>query len=218
MGNLCGGPTDPETQAALKRDRDIAKILKAEKKKLDSEIKLLLLGAGESGKSTIFKQMKIIHEDGFNEEERRLFKDVIYGNILSSIRVLINAANTMNIPFKNEEAKKMAESLMKIPETQIVLSASSILTPELGKNIKTIWEDEAIQKAFDRRSEYQLTDSADYYLDAIERIAQKDYIPTEQDVLRSRVKTVGIVEADFMVEGYKFKMVDVGGQRNERRK
>lgn len=43
-------------------------------------------------------------------------------------------------------------------------------------------------------------------------------MPTQQDVLRARVKTVGIVEADFMIDNYKFKMVDVGGQRNERRK
>jgi signal recognition particle receptor subunit beta len=55
-------------------------------------------------------------------------------------------------------------------------------------------------------------------LNAIDRIAKPNYIPTVDDVLHSRVRTVGIVEADFMIDGYKFNMVDVGGQRNERRK
>ena len=33
-----------------------------------------LLGAGESGKSTLVKQMKIIHSDGFTEEELHKFR------------------------------------------------------------------------------------------------------------------------------------------------
>lgn len=52
----------------------------------------------------------------------------------------------------------------------------------------------------------------------IDRVCALDYQPTQKDVLHSRVKTIGIVEADFTIDGFKFKMVDVGGQRNERRK
>lgn len=43
-------------------------------------------------------------------------------------------------------------------------------------------------------------------------------MPTTQDVLRSRIKTTGIVETEFVFGGLRFRMVDVGGQRNERRK
>ena len=37
------------------------------------------------------------------------------------------------------------------------------------------------------------------YFDAVERIAADDYVPTEQDVLRSRAKTTGIIETEFEV-------------------
>ena len=47
---------------------------------------------------------------------------------------------------------------------------------------------------------------------------KEGYIPTEQDVLRSRVRTTGIVENSFTIDGNHFKMYDVGGQRNERKK
>src|SRR5690606_5469629 len=44
------------------------------------------------------------------------------------------------------------------------------------------------------------------------------YVPTEQDVLRARVRSTGIEEAQFVHEDFKFTMLDVGGQRSERRK
>ena len=63
-----------------------------------------------------------------------------------------------------------------------------------------------------------MNDSAKYYFDAIDRISQPGYSPTEQDVLRSRVKTTGITETSFMVGDLTYRMFDVGGQRSERKK
>ncbi|MEQ2194514.1 Guanine nucleotide-binding protein G(i) subunit alpha-2 [Xenoophorus captivus] len=56
------------------------------------------------------------------------------------------------------------------------------------------------------------------YLNDLDRIAKLDYIPTQQDVLRTRVKTTGIVETHFTFKDLHFKMFDVGGQRSERKK
>ena len=49
-------------------------------------------------------------------------------------------------------------------------------------------------------------------------MAQPAYIPTDQDILRSRVKTTGITEVVFPVQTLTYKVFDVGGQRSERRK
>nr|pir probable GTP-binding regulatory protein Gh alpha chain - bovine (fragments) [Bos taurus] len=61
-------------------------------------------------------------------------------------------------------------------------------------------------------------DSAAYYLNDLERIAQSDYIPTQQDVLGTRVKTTGIVKTHFTFKDLHFKMFDVGGHGSERKK
>ena len=66
-------------------------------------------------------------------------------------------------------------------------------------------------------SEYHLEDNAAYYLNDLERIAAPDYVPTVEDILRSRDMTTGIVENKFTFKELTFKMVDVGGQRSERK-
>lgn len=55
------------------------------------ELKLLLLGTGESGKSTFIKQMKIIHGNGFSDDDKKHGLKYIYQNILTSVQNLINA-------------------------------------------------------------------------------------------------------------------------------
>jgi guanine nucleotide-binding protein G(i) subunit alpha len=63
------------------------------------------------------------------------------------------------------------------------------------------------------------TNSSFYsYFDSISRISQPDYMPNDQDVLRSRVKTTGITETTFIIKELTYRMFDVGGQRSERKK
>ncbi|KAK2504995.1 hypothetical protein MC885_004464 [Smutsia gigantea] len=89
---------------------------------------------------------------------------------------------------------------------------------EMSDIIRRLWKDSGIQACFDRASEYQLNDSAGYFLSDLERLVAPGYVPTEQDVLRSRVKTTGIIETQFSFKDLNFRMFDVGGQRSERKK
>ena len=49
-------------------------------------------------------------------------------------------------------------------------------------------------------------------------MANAGYLPTDQDILRSRVKTTGITETTFRVGELTYRLFDVGGQRSERKK
>jgi len=57
-----------------------------------NEIKMLLLGAGESGKSTVLKQMKLIHHGGYNDQERDSYKEIIFSNTIQSMRCVSSAS------------------------------------------------------------------------------------------------------------------------------
>lgn len=61
----------------------------------------MLLGAGESGKSTIVKQMKIIHETGYSDDERKAYRPVVYSNTIQSMLAIIRAMGQLKISFKN---------------------------------------------------------------------------------------------------------------------
>ncbi|XP_062365680.1 guanine nucleotide-binding protein G(t) subunit alpha-2 isoform X2 [Cinclus cinclus] len=209
-----GSGASAEDKEMAKRSKELEKKLQEDADKEAKTVKLLLLGAGESGKSTIVKQMKIIHQDGYTEEECMEFKSIIYGNILQSILAIIRAMSTLGIDY--------AESLSQDEGRLLFNLADSIeegtMPPELVTCIKKLWKDGGVQACFDRAAEYQLNDSAAYYLNQLDRITAPNYLPNEQDVLRSRVKTTGIIETKFSVKDLNFRMFDVGGQRSERKK
>jgi len=211
MGNLCGSPSSAATPEEIKKNAQITKELKSDRQRIHSEVKLLLLGAGESGKSTVAKQMKIIHLDVFSKAERESYKSIIASNTIGSMRVLISACRDMGFQLSAEH--RAAAS--KVSDSSIFKGE---LNPSLGSDIKLLWSDPAIKQTFIRSSEFQLNDSAGYYFDNIDRISNLDYVPTEQDLLRSRTKTTGIIETEFEVDKFRFRMVDVGGQRSERKK
>jgi guanine nucleotide-binding protein G(i) subunit alpha len=95
---------------------------------------------------------------------------------------------------------------------------AEVFPPDIAESIKLLWADAGVQSCFDRSREYQLNDSAKYYFDSVARISTPDYSPSDQDVLRSRVKTTGITETKFQVGDLVYRMFDVGGQRSERKK
>jgi len=171
--------------------------------------KLLLLGAGESGKSTLFKQMITIYGKGFPEAERKTYTNIIFNNMLTSIKTLAQqSANYGPVSASVESSKRAVEEC----------KGDEDIDKALGAHIKVLWKDAGIQATYQQRSLYQLTDSAAYFFDKIDEVCSPGYIPTEQDILRCRVRTTGIVENDFVIDGNQFKMYDVGGQRNERKK
>ncbi|KAL0485088.1 guanine nucleotide-binding protein G(i) subunit alpha [Acrasis kona] len=179
--------------------------------------KILLVGAGDSGKSTIFKQMRILYKQGYSEQELQNHRPVVYENILRAMMALVKASVALNIPIQNEENQVRARTINDFDQ-RVLTNVKSIWNDELARSIEELWKDKGIQDTYDLRSEFQIDDSASYYFSNMDRICQASYVPTTDDVVRSRVKTTGINETDFTVKEHKFIMVDVGGQRNERKK
>uniref|UniRef100_A0A1B6EDC0 Guanine nucleotide-binding protein subunit alpha n=1 Tax=Clastoptera arizonana TaxID=38151 RepID=A0A1B6EDC0_9HEMI len=202
-----------EAKEQKRINQEIEKQLRRDKRDARRELKLLLLGTGESGKSTFIKQMRIIHGSGYSDEDKRTFIKLVYQNIFMAMQSMIRAMDLLKIQYADSANIEKAELIRGVDFETVTTFESPYV-----EAIKDLWVDSGIQECYDRRREYQLTDSAKYYLLEIDRVAASNYLPTEQDILRVRVPTTGIIEYPFDLEEIRFRMVDVGGQRSERRK
>jgi guanine nucleotide-binding protein G(q) subunit alpha len=202
-----------EQQEQKRINAEIERQLRKDKRDARRELKLLLLGTGESGKSTFIKQMRIIHGAGYSEDDKRGFIKLVFQNIFMAMQSMIRAMDLLKLQFEDPTSADKAELVRTVDYETVTTFESPYV-----EAIKDLWHDSGIIECYDRRREYQLTDSAKYYLTDIDRIKQHDYLPTQQDILRVRVPTTGIIEYPFDLEEIRFRMVDVGGQRSERRK
>ncbi|XP_061834944.1 guanine nucleotide-binding protein G(olf) subunit alpha isoform X1 [Nerophis lumbriciformis] len=200
---------------ARKVSKNIDRALKELKREYKQTHRLLLLGAGESGKSTIVKQMRILHVNGFNAEEKKQKIQDIRKNVKDAIVTIVSAMSTLipPVPLANPEDQFRIEYIKSIAPL-----SDFDYSQEFFDHAKKLWDDEGVKACFERSNEYQLIDCAQYFLDRIDSVRQSDYTPTDQDLLRCRVLTSGIFETKFQVDKVNFHMFDVGGQRDERRK
>jgi len=242
MGFLCFGDSGDavdkqreEAQRLKEKDRarinrEIEKDIKRAREHRKKEHRILLLGCGQAGKSTFIKQMRIIHSEGYQDEEKNQMKLDIASNIAMSISVLIENSLFEATP-QTKEDTDIQEAVERIntafestynpnsgllePEPSVVLS--------LADDITLLWKSTPIQNAYANRHNFQLIDCARYFLNKVHEIMSPEYVPTNDDITQTRVKTEGIIEHEFQIAGNgpargKIIMIDVGGQRNERRK
>ncbi|KAH8244707.1 hypothetical protein KR038_006551 [Drosophila bunnanda] len=216
------------------KSKEIDKILEKEKHTFRRQVKLLLLGAGESGKSTFLKQMRIIHGINFEPELLREYQHVIYQNVIRGMQVLLDAREKLDIPWGSDGREEDAKDAK-------LMECYSIEAPrfmEYAPLIHRLWQDRGIRRAYERRREFQIVrlfrwkklrvtlliyvifqcDSVSYFLDDIERLANPEYEPSHKDILHCRKATKGVYEFCVKIQNIPFVFVDVGGQRTQRQK
>lgn len=215
----CCSPTDPNRRRSNNLDKDIVVWMR----EYQSIIKFLLLGAGESGKTTIIKQMKILHIQGFSESERKEKADEIRRNVLEAIKEITISMITLKPP-ENLVDENNFRSLNFIEGISLIDGYD--FPQEFYEHVMRLWSDPGVQRTYQRMNEFPLIDSAKYFLDKVHSIRKEDYLPTDQDILHCRKRTTEIQKVEFQVKVPKkygggiqnFWMFDVGGQRGERRK
>ena len=164
MLSNCASNRYENTEAKLHSQR-IDRELRASAK--EHIVKLLLLGAAESGKSTFVKQMKIIHGDGFNIDELNSFISIIYGNLLTSMVQVIKAMDKLNITLHNPSSQAYVTEITNFPTP---LEHGMMIPSEIGEKMKLLWQDDGFQECLKHAVEYQLSDSASYYFERMDRI------------------------------------------------
>ena len=184
---------------------------------------MLLLGVEESGKSTLVKQLKILHENGFSPAESLQFKAVIRASTLELMKLFLESCfdkDMVGIEWRQKWEKLQA--LDGEEKTKMKLAVD-------------VWSEPAVSEVFAQVGDGDIDANAAYFLSSLERICGEDYSPTEEDILSVRTPTKGerivtvfrnyflqtsfsgIVETTFQISRLSLSLIDVGGQRTERK-
>ncbi|OAX39062.1 G-alpha-domain-containing protein [Rhizopogon vinicolor AM-OR11-026] len=263
---------------------------RAVRKKEEGMVKILLLGQGESGKSTTLKNFRMRFARDKWIEERASWRAVILLNLVRSANTILHAlsqemddeqfglddAFTFDDYYRRYrlrlspllqgvesnlkrllgaqpeeiEPQKQTHPITLSPRTSpeffvrsrtwrnflqttrgpevsgcsleqdlpdIIDSTEAIANCK--DDIKTLWRNDIVQAMLAKRR-IRLEDSASFFLDAIDRLSVRDYEPTDEDVLRARLRTLDIQEHELRVDddadAPKWKIYDVGGSRTQR--
>ncbi|CAL8072633.1 unnamed protein product [Calicophoron daubneyi] len=193
--------------------------------------RIILIGTGESGKSTFVKQMKLLssYNQTFPDKYKERFTPEIQRNLVQSLASILTYMEQEKIRFTGDtQVLNKAKSRIYEIKTEIDRVPDSITRyagspdPQKRKEFydtcSVLWNDVAVKETQTKGNEFQLIDCAQYFLDKIDEVRDPNYKPSDDDVLQSRTKTLGIHTESIIFNNVHFELVDVGGQREQRAK
>ncbi|KAJ3364857.1 hypothetical protein HDU91_002421 [Kappamyces sp. JEL0680] len=192
---------------------DIAKYLAAEKKRWQEykkDPKLLLLGSSDSGKSTLLKQLKILHGGGFSDAEKLIYKERIIQGMFWAVSHLIALLDDF-------ESLDIAKSYIDLVEhcDAVKERGSLAVTPRSIERLLEAWKEPRIAQVWQTTTHY-LPDSTSYYFDEHQRILAPGYTPSNQDILNLRTITQSVSDTVFRIRKKNLHVIDVSGLSHHR--
>ncbi|KAI8894541.1 guanine nucleotide binding protein, alpha subunit [Globomyces pollinis-pini] len=201
-----------EEERAKSKARALDEYLKQEKAKYDAqqqEPRILILGSSDSGKSTFLKQLKILHGNGFtNEELEKAKKTVIFSLFAICRKIVVESPPEKVQPYKNIENLTIENAKDAIPAdfTEIMLN---------------MWSDPIIKEIYPTFGDI-FPQSSRYFFDKLKELLEHSYVFTQEDMLLMRTVTQNISDNVFEVEmrGSKTKLhfFDVSGLKYHRKR
>ncbi|KAG1191085.1 hypothetical protein G6F36_002607 [Rhizopus arrhizus] len=135
--------------------------------------------------------------------------------IIGSMQALLEGMHLNKLTFENDANWDYIALFEQIPTT---LSLQESYPIEYLEPLKSLWKDKGIQETFSKGHTFAFNENIYYFFDELDRIFQPGFIPSDADIIHCRIKTTGIVETKFRNGSVTYKMLDVGGQRSERKK
>lgn len=227
----------------------------------EGKLRLLLLGTGESGKSTIFKQFRILYGTPKSDDDLRMYGVVARSNIIAAVTKLCELTRMLNYEQRLIDESDVATAAVpqdgcgmtvkdaydhimshlvdnnatdplpsftheqesrdwvgKSPTAGSKTNSDAVRCLQLADAIEVLWQSPTIQDVWMQRAAKNINDSHGSFIKDVKRITCPTYVPTEDDVLKARLRTTQVTLERYIIEGTEFEVCDVGGQRAERRK
>ncbi|KAG8835769.1 hypothetical protein FRC17_001163 [Serendipita sp. 399] len=192
--------------------RQLSMALQA-KARRDAQVKILLLGSGDSGKSTVLKQMRLIHQVGFSPQEIESYRQLVFNNLVHGMRLVLESMSIFSL-----DVEPANSHYVPLIEGAPDLKDGEPFPLYYRGPLQALWEDKGVQRALLRGNEVALPENLKYFYPQLDRFFDPSYRPSDQDILHCRARTTGINETVFRLKTHELHLLDVGGQKSERRK
>ncbi|KAI8913314.1 guanine nucleotide binding protein, alpha subunit [Gorgonomyces haynaldii] len=204
-----------EKKAAKLRSMEIDKMLSEGAEKLDpsKHLMLLLLGPADSGKTTVLKQLMILHGKGFSKDDKLYYRQLIHTFIIKNVKAVLIRLAQNGYEFDSEQEEQLAD----VVSLQPLLPSEQYPASSL-EAVKRIIDLPVIMHMIQKGHEAGLDDSIGYFLEEHSRVLDVQFEPSEADILQCRRKTEQISEHEFEIESKIWHFVDVAGQIDKRQK
>lgn len=177
-----------------------------------------------------FQQMRLIHRVPFSSQEVESFRQLIFNNLTHGLKYALDSMEDMGLEVSPDNTEHI-----ELIENANDLRDGEVYPRHYYDALRLLWHDKGVQQAWERGNEAALPEkytlflssfsrldcvhsSLGYFFSHLDRLFHPEYVPTEQDIVRCRARTIGITETVFQLREHEMLMVDVGGQKSERRK
>ena len=167
-----------------------------------------MLGGGECGKTTIFKQIQIIHGVGFGAEATAWI-GAVHACPLRAVKTLLAAVSAKGLRLLPENESRRDALLASM---QPAFMESYRLNVETVRAIQAVMMDPSVKKLLEAPYDLNLEDNALYFLDILDELVAPDYAPTTEHILKLRDPTRTIHTRHFRVGKAQLRVMDVGGR------
>jgi hypothetical protein len=176
---------------------------------------LILCGAGESGKTTFTRELKLnFLPHGISDEDRSSFIPTIRGNVIKTMQCLLE--------WLEQNQRELPDDLS---ECASLISATAAFSAAFTSEfVDALWSDPIVADAFGHKDDTIIPDHMDYFFTKLDAFVDDEYVPTDDDILRAWIRTVGVKSVTFsaLVRIYdvfrRLRQADVRGAPEQGRK
>ena len=174
------------------------------------DFKIIVIGPSDCGKSTILRHFDALFGTGITQDERNDIKKIIKCNVISDAKKLVSIMKESKYNFDDD----LDSSIKYIEDVKV---SDDELVSDITISIMDIWSNIKVKELYEKNASGKSIESAAYFFDNVERIAAENYVPTNEDILRSRIPTTSPTTYFYNFDTKSVAFVDLGGQRNFRK-
>lgn len=195
----------------------IDRLIEEDGKTFKRSCSVLLVGLNEPEMFSIVKQMKIVYQGAYSREELLDFRLSIWRYLLDTSRRIVQDLRDLGLEPATHANKANCERILN--HRNDLDQPEFFFQSGFADAVQELWADDIIPVLFDTPTYFPFADNAAYFFPDARRVTSKEYIPSNNDILRAPVPVhTGITETVFPMGQLSIRLCLVTSEISKRKK